>query len=520
MSRTGEDAAVGSIIDRAATILAAAVAIVALAGLWGSVRSGWFSPDDFQHAHLAWLTIRSKVIYRDFFDNHGPLYAWTNAALMAAGIRASGTVSFESIVLLRYIAWAAVAGQVIILWRIARRMTTEPLVGLAAAGLWSSSYLVAHSAIKVRPDALLVMFVLLAVLWSLGDRPWLAGAALGAVFALHPKGLAAIAAVLLGALCRDWMAHGARWSWLRRFLPMVAGMGAIIAAEVLVLHRLGALGAFWDQAIRYNFAETSGRITDHRVVASITRDRFLHWAAEDALLVLGGLAGMALLLARHYRTRLQQNPKSMSVLVTSAMLLPVWSLPLYPQASLVTLPFLALLLPLGLKTLDRRLGRACLWLVIVLTACLSVRRGKGDWFHPMNAGSRDFARYASEADDVLRNAGRGEPVLFVWPSVSPAYVFNENPDRLWMLPPDRGGGAANSVVDAAHYETMERLMSASVLGGGIDWVVIDAANVSFLSDEYRKFLENKFEKRGSVWRRRNRPPSEDHRSGDTLPGRP
>ena len=42
-----------------------------------------FNVDEFQHTHLAWMTLHAdKLQYRDIWDNHGPIYTWINIALI------------------------------------------------------------------------------------------------------------------------------------------------------------------------------------------------------------------------------------------------------------------------------------------------------------------------------------------------------------------------------------------------------------------------------------------------------
>ncbi len=41
-----------------------------------------FNPDELQHLHIAWLIAQGKIVYRDFWEHHGPLYSLFNGALI------------------------------------------------------------------------------------------------------------------------------------------------------------------------------------------------------------------------------------------------------------------------------------------------------------------------------------------------------------------------------------------------------------------------------------------------------
>ena len=46
------------------------------------LRNAPFDQDEFEHMHVAWNISTGKVIYRDFFQIHGPIFALLNGTLI------------------------------------------------------------------------------------------------------------------------------------------------------------------------------------------------------------------------------------------------------------------------------------------------------------------------------------------------------------------------------------------------------------------------------------------------------
>ncbi|MFM2151722.1 MAG: hypothetical protein RL199_157 [Pseudomonadota bacterium] len=467
--------------------------------LWEGVRHGAFDCDDFQHAHLAWLTLRGGLIYRDFFDNHGPLSAWLNA--LALGVLRGRVVSFDAILWLRMLVGAAVVAQGALVHRIASRLTGSGLAGLTAVVLLGSSYLLQTRGTMLRPDALQNAVLLGALACLLEWRALAAGLLLGLDLFLHFKGVLGIAAVL-GASLAAGLPSAKAPPGLRETLRfhgrVLAGMLAVAALVCTVFAAFGALDDLWRDFVRYNLGETASRVGTGRVVTDITRGLFWKWFTKDAWLVGCGLAGLG---ACGFAARRLPVGRSVTLVGLATLFsLPVWTLPLYPQVCLVTLPLLALaaVLPVGLVS-ARGVGLVLGGLLLVAGGSVLAR--VGDRPDVKRALVRE-ATFRGELE-WIREADRSEPVVYFWPTHSAAHVFNANPDRRWMLPVDDVGGSYNSLVDEAHLETA-RTVEAQLLAGRMDWVVVDPGALVTAPPALQGLLETAFERRGSLWKRRSR----------------
>jgi len=225
-----------------------------------------FDPDEFQHAHDAWLVWKGMLPYRDFFEHHTPWYYY---ALRPFFRWFAVDVSFESArhffvfgrglsLLLTVVA----VGLVILLGR----LWQDRRVGLLAGFLTVSQPVICHKTLEMRPDVL-ALPLFLSALWLLlrglkagteaANRPpryFLAGGlALGAAIMCTQKMLFVLPGLLVGL---------GIWALLdgdlRRRVPAV---GIFLAG--MVLPGLGTWAAFalqgsGSQFIANNFLLNAG----------------------------------------------------------------------------------------------------------------------------------------------------------------------------------------------------------------------------------------------------------------------
>lgn len=131
-----------------------------LAVLASLLNSG-FNPDELQHAHIAWNMVQGKVLYRDFFEHHGPLYAFLNTSVLfffqnEPGIRA--------LYVLRSLSLIFSVLSIVVVYFFAKKVYPRyPQAGLLAV-LFSTSYSFYHAkAFEIRPDPLHDLFWLLGL---------------------------------------------------------------------------------------------------------------------------------------------------------------------------------------------------------------------------------------------------------------------------------------------------------------------------------------------------------------------
>lgn len=226
-----------------------------------------FDTDEPQHLHVAWAWTQGLVPYRDFFDNHTPLFHLLMAPLVAAfGERADILIAMR-------IAMLPLAGLSLwILYRIGCALFSARvgvwsavLVGLMPAFLFSS--------IEFRSDNLWTALWLAAIATAAGaplrpGRSVAAGLLVSAALAASIKTAvllstfvaAAAVALALDPRGREWLQDRG----LRIALAAAAATAALFcAAGLAALAALGALPQFVDRVLLHNAAATD--LWDHRL---------------------------------------------------------------------------------------------------------------------------------------------------------------------------------------------------------------------------------------------------------------
>ncbi len=200
-----------------------------------------FDADEQQHAHVAWGWTGGMVQYRDFFDNHVPLFH----LLMAPFVALAG----ERPTILLWLRVPIVALFAIVVWAtyvIARKLYDERVARWAALllSLFPPFFL---KSLEFRTDNLwnaLWMLALVALVRR--ARPFVIGLILGATFAVSLKTTLIVATLLISAAIVHFFVGKVP---ARGWLEALGGFAIIPAILAIVFVALGA----WDELIYCNF---------------------------------------------------------------------------------------------------------------------------------------------------------------------------------------------------------------------------------------------------------------------------
>lgn len=218
-------------IGRAIVLLIIGLNLLAL--VMGLLNSG-FNPDEFQHAHIAWNMVQGKVIYRDFFEHHGPLYAFINQGLL---LFYKDAPAFSALFVLRAVSLCFSLLTLCCVYAFAKRMYPKLHDAGLLAVAFSSSYSFYHAkAFEIRPDPLQNLFwvlglyvVYLATIERRWRLLWISGLCFGLMLLSNLKTLPGIAGTVLYLLFTvRWPLKNKRWFDLgQRLLPL--GLGIVVA---------------------------------------------------------------------------------------------------------------------------------------------------------------------------------------------------------------------------------------------------------------------------------------------------
>lgn len=229
------------------------LALVLLAAL----RLAWLNAypnnsDEAQHAHVAWAWTQGLLLYRDVFDNHGPLFSWLHAwALRLIGERA------DAITWLRLCmqAWYALALYAV--WRMGRRLYTPNIAFYAMfiVALVPRFFLVSG---QFRTDDMWMALWLaaLAVVVAAPPRGWrwfVAGLLAGAALSVSQKTLVLLFFAGLAGVVVAWAHRSPRPKARARVIACgIVGLLFVPALFGAWLAWRGDLGPAWYALVAYN----------------------------------------------------------------------------------------------------------------------------------------------------------------------------------------------------------------------------------------------------------------------------
>ncbi len=299
-----------------------------------------FDTDEPQHMHVVWGWLSGQVQYRDFFDNHMPLFHLLMRPIMRLMDEGMGTLyALRLTMLIFYL------GSLGALYALARHLYPPALarpVLLAAAAI--PLFFLTSTEFRADDLWMLAWFACLAVLLAPGAshrKSLLAGICLGAAFATSLKSVLMLEAMALATAMMAWLTAPADgWRSWSRSLAFLAGCLLIPAAVVLHVWMLGVFDDFLYCVMHANLA----------VSPSPQRLR------RHLLFLLMALAALSWLARRLPRTSPGEQTWLFLFLITACYwLLLYYTWPLITrQDFLPGLPLILLLLPAGQRWLARQ----------------------------------------------------------------------------------------------------------------------------------------------------------------------
>jgi 4-amino-4-deoxy-L-arabinose transferase-like glycosyltransferase len=388
-----------SAAPRAEALVIAAIAAIGLAARIVYSRRLPFDTDEPQHLYVVWALLQGWVPYRDFFDNHTPLFHLLAAPAVAA-------LGERPDILL----WARLGMVPLVAFLLCAVYRTGAALFSARTGLWAAAIVSLLPAfflpsVQFRADVLwAALWMTCLALWASGDlrppRAFALGVLVGLTCAASIKTVLLVAtfaaACVLGRLLDPRGAAAPRaapgWGSLAAF---AAGATAVFALVIGACAALGALPQLIECVLRHNFASVV-----------LWRHRLLRTLLFVTTLPLVCFAGRSILS----HAPLDERRPAILFLSTALYFTTLHSfVPLVPPQSFLPFypPFLLLLVAYVLEPLrGMRLARRGAALLAVAAA--------GElallcWVSPpwRNRTGFDIALVA----DVLRLTVAGEPVM-------------------------------------------------------------------------------------------------------------
>lgn len=196
-----------------------------------------FDADEQQHLHVTWGWVDGQVQYRDFFDNHAPLFHIVTAPILALFGERSDILHWMRVpmlLLFAVVVWGTYA--------VGRKLYDER-TGLWAAVLVSLFPPFFLKSLEFRTDNLWNTLWVIALVLLLRQRSMFAiGLILGCAFATSLKTTLLLITIAATALLAKWFI---KWTPARGWIKAAIGF-AIVPAALLIF--FAATGA-WDEMI-------------------------------------------------------------------------------------------------------------------------------------------------------------------------------------------------------------------------------------------------------------------------------
>ncbi|HEX8616986.1 MAG TPA: glycosyltransferase family 39 protein [Thermoanaerobaculia bacterium] len=224
--------------EKTTLALLAALAIVLRIAAFFRYR---FDADEQHHAHVAWGWSAGLVQYRDYFDNHAPLFHLLMSPFIAVAGERSGILLWLRVPML--LLFAAVIWSTYV---VARRLYDERVAAWSVVllALFPPFFL---KSLEFRTDNLWnALWMAAVVALVLRRRPLLIGLILGAAFAVSMKTTLLLATLAIAALLtRTFQKSEIRAKWGEA----AAGFTVIPALLAIFFISVGA----WDELVYCNF---------------------------------------------------------------------------------------------------------------------------------------------------------------------------------------------------------------------------------------------------------------------------
>lgn len=128
--------------------------------IYRRIRLAPFNSDEFQHTHIAWNQSQDLLIYRDFFEHHGPFYAFINNFIFSWF---ANPASFDTLTLLRSLSFLCLILMSAMIFIITKELFKDnPTLPYLAILVFSSWIPVQGHGIQIRPDTIQSLFGLIA----------------------------------------------------------------------------------------------------------------------------------------------------------------------------------------------------------------------------------------------------------------------------------------------------------------------------------------------------------------------
>ena len=356
--------------------------------------------DEFQHSHTAWMVYSGKILYKDFWDNHGPLYADLNAIFLRFF---TNPASLETYSTLRIFPVAVILGTSVAVFFLAKKLRQSSLMATIAMTVYLSWEVTVARGTEIRPDGLQNLFFVIGfycLVYSLTSihRPKIpaimCGMFWGLMIATNLKSGIGLIGLFFFYFYMKWSRKIEKAKLVSIFKWVSIALLFVVGSYSLVLIGQGSMLLFLEKALFDSFVSVSGA------------DNSIRFTIGSLFEKNGQLTALGLLGAVLY-----WNKSSASKAMLFSMVPMAWAFgAMHSQYCLLFLPFLSLFVSSTFEGLEKAHEKSIVSSALMVLLLVFL-------FGWPNFASKQKPRnqkYVKSLEWILNNTDRDEVIARRW----------------------------------------------------------------------------------------------------------
>jgi hypothetical protein len=475
-----------------------------------------FNPDELQHSHIAWLVARGDIVYRDFWEHHGPLYSLLNGSLVyLTNAEPSLRILFWS----RLLSAGSTFGVMALIWLISRQLAFSRIAAFLAVAIFSSLAVIQSRGVEMRPDPLQTLFWIAGlhlILRNLSNGSLKQAAVAGALFSLAilsnaKSGIGPFFVVVFYAT-GPWLC-GLKTSDIWRDLKgMIIGGCLTITPFIIYFWINEALIDFvyyaflWNLELSFHWSSgVASELLEESIRGMSVAAKGLRLFVQDQLpfLLLCAYGAYFWVWQMLREKDLHARQRNLLFIIAAAGTGLGWLLDLYTQYYLMFLPLWSVLASFALVTIKNQLqalNNTAGLTIVSLIALISASAMLWDSVNKVNFRENGKLKAQKQFTEYFVGiTNRDEPVGMIW-SQCGGYMFNPNVGYYWIALSDVSAIIELMTGEHPHGQSfidkMESLQVRYVIG-------YDEWATEGMSDEAMNYLRENFEYSSCLWTRKS-----------------
>jgi hypothetical protein len=471
------------------------------------------NPDEIQHMHIGWLVAHGDILYRDFWEHHGPIYSLLNgAAIYLTDASPSLRILFWS----RLLSLIVTGVTMWLTWAIARRLSMSRLQALLAVAIFSSLFVVQSRGLEMRPDPLQSLFWISGLYLLICNqtehrfkRACFAGALLALCIMSNVKAGIGPFFVVVFYLSAHKLC-GLSWSDVWRDIYGMA-IGAIVVFIPFILYFWinDALVDFlyysflWNFELVFYWTTTDEQYsTDLRTMSVAARNFQIFMSKQLPFMLLSFLGAVFFLVRIGKENDQAEKARSLLFIIATVGVSLGWFLDLYTQYYLMFLPLWSVLVSFALIRITELLSAfnkqagVTLGVLVALVAAAAMQ-----WQSVAKVSFREDKLLSEQkqfTEAFVNLTERDEPVALIW-SLCSGYMFNPHVGYYWIALADVTGIIETMTGEhpfgQGFIDEMNERQVQYVIG-------LDEWSTEGMTDEAMDYLRENFEYSKCLWTRK------------------